>query len=364
MSPCNEWHYTGLCSDQLTYAPIIASRLSQPLIGVCTMPHTSHPQKGFTVFQMTEAGDLFYQQFISQECSDSEKYPWITDSSEQRRKELGKEAQILCHKWVEMIENQESVSVEPVTFQVDYVEIDKKRFCQDLLLLPKAHSNCALCNGGQTKSSLEKEQETGELTICRRCNLDTNYSSKLVEGQKNSTVLTKSSLSIHHEVKDLPISLDFSKATDPLSKSLWLNWNSDEPIPVFSDEEPISAHVGQQIFKNTYSNRSASLDTSKRDSIKHQVPAAFSSREQQAANQIDNIGIKTKPDDLPSQDTATSVVMPPARPRQMHWAPSDGEVNYSPSMQGVASSSPLKPLGNSPKKSKIVKRKSGHIMGF
>lgn len=319
---------------------------------------------------MTEAGDLFYQQFISQECSDSEqfifqqcsdseKYPWITDSIEQRGKELGKEAQILCHKWVEMIENQESVSVEPFTFQVDYVEIDKKRFCQDLLLLPKAHSNCALCNGGQTKSSLEKEQETGESTICRRCNLDTNYSSKLVEGQKNSTVLTKSSLSIHHEVKDLPISLDFSKATDPLSKSLWLNWNSDEPIPVFSDEEPISAHVGQQILKNSYSNKSVSLDTSKQDSIKHQVPAAFSSREQQAVNQIES-----KPDDLPSQDTATSVVMPPTRPRQMHWAPSDGEVNYSTSMQGVASSSPLKPLGNSPKKSKIVKKKSGHIMGF
>lgn len=312
---------------------------------------------------MTAAGDLFYQSYISQKCSDSEKYPWITDSSEQRRKELGKEAQILCHKWVEMIENWESV-VEPVTFQVDYVEINKERFCQDLLLLPKAHSDCALCNGGQTKSSLEKEQETGELIICRRCSVDTNYSSKLVEGQKNCTVLTKSSLSIHHEVKDLPISLDFSQATDPLSKSLWLNWNSDEPIPVFSDEEPISAHVSQQILKNSYSNKSVSLDTSKQDSIKHQVPAAFSCREHQAANQIDDIGIKTKPDDLPSQDPATSVVMPPTMPRQVHRAPSNDEVDYSPFMQGVASSSPLKPLGNSPKKSKIVKRKSGHIMGF
>ena len=194
VSPYNEWHYTGLSSD-LTYSPAVASRLSQPLIGICTLPQTSHPQKGFTVFQLSSAGDLFYQPFISQDCRDSEEgHFWSTSCGAQSRQELGTEANILCQKWIDMAAHQMNVLVKPAPCHVDYVEADKKYLCQELFFVPVPHPSCVLCNDRQFERSSEMDQKKCDISICERCGLDVSYSCKLVRNQKVNRVLTKGSL--------------------------------------------------------------------------------------------------------------------------------------------------------------------------
>ena len=227
VSSYSEWYYTGL-SKGLTFSQATGSRLSQPLIGVCTLPHTSHPQKGFTVFQMSSAGDLFYQPFFSQDSRGSEEGQYNT----QQEQGLDGKAKILCQKWIDMIDRGVDDPVKITSSQSDYVEVDKRDLCLPLLLLPTPHPHCVLCNDIQNE---ELDLTKGDSSICERCGLDVSYSSKLVEHQKTNRVLTRSSLGIQDKVKDLEIFPVSNKATDPLSKSLLVNWNSDEPIPVFSD---------------------------------------------------------------------------------------------------------------------------------
>lgn len=228
VSSCSDWYYTGL-SRGLTFSQATASRLSQPLIGVCTLPHTSHPQKGFTVFQMSAAGDLFYQPFYSQDSRGSEEGQFNT----QQGQGLDAKAKILCQKWIDMIDRGMDDAVKTTSSQSDFVEVEKRGLGQPLLSLPMPHPHCVLCNDIRNE---ELDHTKGDSSICERCGLDVSYSSKLVEHQKTNRVLTRSSLGIQDEVKDLGIFPVSNKAADPLSKSLLVNWNSDEPIPVFSNE--------------------------------------------------------------------------------------------------------------------------------
>lgn len=224
VSSYNEWYYTGLSSG-LTLSPATASRLSQPLIGVCTMPHTPHPQKGFTVFQMSYTGDLFYQPFVSAQDN--------KESSTWRSNELGPEAKNFCQKWINTADLHKDNFLRTTPFQVECVETDKKVLCQDLSLLEEAHPLCVLCNDKQGLENTELDPAKSESDVCQRCGVQISYSANLVRNQQSKGVLTRSSLCLHYQVEDLGIFPDLKEATDPLSKSLWVNWNSNEPTPVF-----------------------------------------------------------------------------------------------------------------------------------
>lgn len=50
----------------------ISKRFSSPLTGVCVVPHNS--EIGFTVFQTTSLGDIFYQDFKQSSESDERTY--------------------------------------------------------------------------------------------------------------------------------------------------------------------------------------------------------------------------------------------------------------------------------------------------
>lgn len=233
VSSYDEWYYTGLSSD-LTFSPATASRLSQPLTGVCSMTHTSHPHKGFTVFQMSSVGDLFYQPFVMQDDKDSEAENFShKDSGTLKSSELGPEAKILCQKWISIADQHKDDFVKTAPCQVEYVESDKGMLCQDLISLPEPHPCCVLCNDRQGKEITELDQAESETSICKRCGVEISYGANLARNQQSHGVLTRSSLSIQHRVKDLGIFPDLKMATDPLSKSLWVNWDSNEPIPVF-----------------------------------------------------------------------------------------------------------------------------------
>lgn len=371
VSPYNEWYYTGLSRD-LTFSSAIASRLSQPIIGVCTMLHTSHPQKGFTVFQMSAAGDLFYQPFISQHGKDYEEGSfWSRDYSTYREHGLGAEAKMWCQKWIDMTDQQMDDFVKAAPCQFDYAEVEKKELFLDMLSLPTAHISCVLCNDRQTG---ELDSVDHDSSICERCGLDTSYTSKLVENQKNNRVLTRSSLNIQHEVKDVEIYPDFNKATDPLSKSLWVNWNSDEPIPVFNDEPmlmnsnvpvlvnstvPVLVNNNEPIPVNNYNelipvNSNQPIPENSEKSI-----AVLSSEKQEMANQ--NIQGRVKSSvSLPAQDgNLISTIVP-----QAYKIPLDSELKRSLCKRGEPTTSQLQAVENSPKAMKMVKKRTGHMMGF
>lgn len=233
VSSYNEWYYTGLGSD-LTFSPATASRLSQPLIGVCTMSHTSHPQKGFTVFQMSSAGDLFYQPFVSpQGDKDSGgRHFWKKECGTWSSSGLGPEAKIVCQKWINIADLHKDNFLKTAPCQVEYVETDKKVVCQNVTSLPESHPCCVLCNDRQSLKNTDLDQAKSESNICQRCGVQISYSVNLVKNQQRKGVLTRGSLCLQHHVEDLGIFPDLKKATDPLSKSLWVNWNSNEPIAV------------------------------------------------------------------------------------------------------------------------------------
>ena len=206
------------------------------------MPHTSHLQKGFTVFQMSSTGDLFYQPFVStQDGKDLRgRHFWNKESGTWRSNECGPEDKIFCQKWINTADpHKENVFLKTDPFEVEYVETDKKMLCQNLTTLLESHSCCVLCNDRRSLENTELEQTKPESEVCERCGVQISYGANLVKNQQSNGVLTRSSLCLEYHMEDLGIFPDLKKATDPLSKSLWVNWNSNEPMAVFlsSDQE-------------------------------------------------------------------------------------------------------------------------------
>ena len=85
---------------------------------------------------------------------------------------------------------------------------DKREICLAFRFISEPHSSCILCNDRQVEEVDEGSEDSG---ICERCGLNMRK------------VVTKSSLCIQHESRELKINPDISKATDPLSNSLMLN---------------------------------------------------------------------------------------------------------------------------------------------
>ncbi|XP_022791777.1 uncharacterized protein LOC111331015 [Stylophora pistillata] len=237
VSSYSEWYYKGL-RNGLTFSSASALRLSKPLIGICTLSHTTHPQKGFTVFQMSSVGDLFYQPFVLQSGKDS-----IVDFSSNNEGativagDLGPRDKILCQKWIDLANVQNENFVKSSVNQVECIEVDTKVLCDEVALLPEPHSCCVLCNNKQILDTMLLEQTESGSNVCKRCGMELTCSLNLVKNQKNKRVLTKETLCMQFQVKELGIFPDMATATDPLSKCLWLNWTSFEAIPVFSSVE-------------------------------------------------------------------------------------------------------------------------------
>ena len=311
VSSYNEWYYAGLSSD-LTFSPATASRLSQPLIGVCTMPHASNPQKGFTVFQLSSVGDLFYQPFVVRDDKDSK-------GGTMRSNELSPEDKIFCQKWITIVDHQKDIFVKTAPRQFDYKEIDeetKKTLCRDVLYLPLPHSRCILCNNGmQAETSTELDQTESESSICDRCGVEVSCGSNLAKNRQSNSIVTRSSLGIQHCVRDICIFPDFKKATDPLSKCLWVNWDSAEPIPILFSG-------GQQVENN--------LDNEDKTTIKVEMTR-------------------------PSQDATTSIIN-----QNIHVHESSPQKQ---SMPGPSTSHLQGVQGNSPKV-KTERKQTRHVMGF
>ena len=330
---------------------------------------------------MSSAGDLFYQPFFSQVSRGSEE----GQCSIQQGQGLDAKAKILCQKWIDMVERGIDDPVKTTSAQSDYVEVDKTDLCLHLLPLPTPHPHCVLCNKLPNE---ELDHTAVDSCICERCGFDVSYSSKLAEHQKTNRVLTRNSLGIQDEVKDLEIFPDSKKATDPLSKSLLVNWNSDEPIPVFSDE-PIQLNTDGPILQGVNDGlmlvhsdkpiqmkskepvQASSVGTVQVNSDK---PMLVNSKEPVQSNRpVPLRNRDTMPDFVSTEQgeenqnvedrTKTHVVLPsydyslsPSVLLPVDKIP----IKSSPCKRAVQSASLIQVVKNSPKK----KKRTGHMMGF
>lgn len=375
VSSYSEWYYEGLHSN-LPFSQAASFRLSQPLIGVCTMPHPSHPQKGFTVFQMSSAGDLFYQPFFSQDIEGSEGEQGRTE----QRQELGTKANILCQKWID-VSNQGMNDLEQTTLcPGDYVEADKTALWVDFQLIPSPHPDCVLCNDTE---NVEMHHADEHAIVCERCGLDLSYGSKLVEHQKTNKLLTSSSWGMKDEVKDVGIFPDYNKATDPLSKSLWVNWISDEPIPVFSDgltqvnshkptvpntkDGPMQVHNVKPILSRNGKPPPGSSDRDRPPLLNVAGPRLVNAdkpvREELAVNSNRPITVgnepiprllKGKEEENQSIEGAKANVILPSRSYSLSTSV------MSPVRKIKTETSEIRPVKNTPKQ----KKRTGYAMGF
>ena len=187
---------------------------------------------------MSAVGDLFHQPFVVHDDKDSEEGCLLNnDCGTMTSSELGPRAKILCQKWIDLADLLNDNFVKTAPCQVQCVELDKTGLCDELTLLSEPHPCCVLCNSRQTLETMAPDQAESQSNVCKRCGVELTYSTNLVKNQQNKGILTRESLDIQYQVKDIGIFPDVTKATDPLSKSLWLNWTSSEPIPVFSSVE-------------------------------------------------------------------------------------------------------------------------------
>lgn len=376
MSSYSEWYFSGLSQD-LSFSQATASRLSQPLIGLCSMPHAFHPQGGFTVFQMSSVGDLFYQSFFAQETRDDEN----VQLENKHKQELHSEAKALCQKWIDVVD-QGIVDIEETRDSERYFEEgeDKREICLDFVFLPEPHSSCILCNDSQIEEMDDGLEDSG---ICERCGLDISFSRKLVEHEKSSKVVTKSSLGIQHELRDLKIDPDISKATDPLSKSLLLNWNSDEPIPIDMDGlgyEPHDSSDKPMVATNAepmlMSSEVFSQNNNKKRTANSSKPVRLPAGRRTPVNDVRPVLSNRKPKLISSNQTMLvkgdesmqEAILKEDDSKSSRdkskMNPMLPQIQYQEGMQLKNSPSTRTPQNQDPKSSHRKRKQSSHIMGF
>lgn len=187
---------------------------------------------------MSSVGDLFYQPFVVRDGKNSTgNFSSNNESAAIAIDDLGPRAKILCQGWIDLANFQNENFVKFAQNQEECIEVDIEALCDEVALLPESHPCCVLCNNKQVPNTMLLELTDSGSNICERCGLGLSHSLNLVKNQKNEGVLTRETLCMQFEPKELGIFPDKATATDPLSKSLWLNWASFEPIPVFSSEE-------------------------------------------------------------------------------------------------------------------------------
>lgn len=187
---------------------------------------------------MSSVGDLFYQPFVVGDGKNSTgNFSSNNESAAIAIDDLGPRAKILCQEWIDLANFQNENFVKSAQNQEECIEVDIEALCDEVALLPESHPCCVLCNNKQVPNTMLLELTDSGSNICERCGLGLSHSLNLVKNQNNKGVLTRETLCMQFEPKELGIFPDKATVTDPLSKSLWLNWASFEPIPVFSSEE-------------------------------------------------------------------------------------------------------------------------------
>ena len=152
------------------------------------MPHFFHPHRGFTVFQMSSVGDLFYQSFFFFTRDDEN-----VQLENKQKQQLHSKAKALCQKWINVVDQgilwilKKQGNVKDILRKEKIKEKFAWIFCSYQNLIPVIPG--ILCNDRQIEEVDEGSEDSG---ICERCELEIGFSRKLVEHEKSSKIVTKS----------------------------------------------------------------------------------------------------------------------------------------------------------------------------
>ena len=241
VSPYDEWPL--LSHRKTAIPPEVTNQLSRPLIGLGVVPHTNNFGGGFTVLQLSAAGNLFQQQFIAVPVEDGsidihsnyivadwqlvDKTASVrTDRFQTELTEINKKK---CNKWVEVFTATCSHYADTA---IACNAADKTNLFLRTTDLPEAHPACSVCS--RTPRALEctaDSQMTAD-SFCKRCGLDLSYTAKLKELQLSDKIVTHKNLNVKPQIQQLSLISGLENSRDPLSKCLLWNWNSDEPKPL------------------------------------------------------------------------------------------------------------------------------------
>lgn len=213
----------------LPTSSILDDRLANPLIGICSVPLTSQGvQKGFTVLQMSSAGDIFYQSFTP---SDKGKSSWPDNpgtSKDSKDQKISAADIRFLEKWINELVAMNNEHDE-LPFKSNVVETDFRDLFRTMMFLEEPHPSCELCNLDRTIDF--NVEYSDEDCVCPRCGIGVKYGAKLKKSNTLDFPCPKE-IKLKDPCADLNIIVNTNSFQDPLSKNLLRNWFSNTPEPL------------------------------------------------------------------------------------------------------------------------------------
>ncbi|XP_031571800.1 uncharacterized protein LOC116305938 isoform X1 [Actinia tenebrosa] len=236
VSSYDEWP-SHVPTSILPISSLLDDRLSQPLIGVCCIPLSSkEDRKGFTAFQMSSAGDLFYQPFIQNDKGKGRIYRYDPSTSKDSKNVRFSDADITFLKsWIDelvaMANENDEYNEWPL--RSNMLETDCEDLFRKMMYLELPHQSCFLCNPSTANSyaTVQEEQDNDEECVCPRCEIDVKNGRQV---KKCQTLNIQCREKIKSEVQcvDLNFVNNADSYKDPLSQNLFQNWFSDTHVPL------------------------------------------------------------------------------------------------------------------------------------
>jgi hypothetical protein len=219
----------------------VCERLNQPLLGLTCVPHST--RKSLTVIQLSNTGDLFYQNLSSheiklEEVRDGGRVQYYQDvdldltssgGCGSKRLTLEENDHKFITKWVECLmehsNNERKDMAEYFDKNCDSEDVGMIR--EELFsYLTEFNVQCSLCSDRGSCDNPEASE------VCRYCKMPSQLSDRIKKTYQPMQVLTRKSLGLKNEAERLQLFNEDIKCSEPLGSVLLRNWFSDEQVPI------------------------------------------------------------------------------------------------------------------------------------
>ena len=294
----------------------VTKRLSDPLLGLSCILTT----RKLTILQLSNAGDLFYQNVFRRESKLTEmRDEWgvkhfkdfeldftACGGCGSKKPSLTRDDKEFLAKWVEcLMEQTDEEDMSGDNCGVENVSAIRKEIFSSL----ETDVSCSLCSENRLGNSSGSIGETGEnctssktdatveSRICPYCNLTRESSDQLCKARTSDwTILTKDYLGLSYEVESLHMFDEDIQCSEPLGKVLLRNWHSDEQVPIelAVEHEPEEINKNELVEKYLEMNRESTESPVRNQDENIQTPTRKTAREEIQSPIGDRRKIKTQ----------------------------------------------------------------------
>lgn len=315
-----------LSHGETSIPPKLSRELSRPLIGLGIMPHSKTFGEGFTVLQISAAGNLFQQHFMVVPAeggsTDYDGQPVDKTASvrfDMYQTKLTSDNEAKCREWVQKFTEQER--------KLRKNNYDNNSYCNSLVtavdktkMLSKVrqmfcepHPFCSVCCQPSQTVESQSEELSKDIT-CERCGLNLLVSARLKELQRGNKVVTKENLKVDMQVQEFSLVTELDNSKDPLSRCLLWNWrhNVVKPLDIGvqgDDADDNTMNQPENIMPLNHADSSSMIHDRERVKESHQLSQRSSASPLSAAcKQVPTV---SQTDHLPvSDETATNTQGP------------------------------------------------------